>query len=158
MDEIDEYRRELLSGLVDVADELSRTVAAIPAGAWHTSVDPDSLTRHYVLAHLHALESQVFAAQLHRVVEENVPLIPLFDAQAWMAGHYTSSKPAQAILDEFSQLRGREVAWLQELPVESWSRTARHPWWGLRALQWFVELQLEYSLQHVRELTTSHPS
>lgn len=146
MEEIDGYRREIITSLGNAASELSGMGVAWPASAWHTS---GSRTAHYILAHLHALESQVFATQLPRIVEENLPLLPAFDDQSWMEGHYDPSQPVQALLDEFAHLRGQEVAWLRGLSTESWNCTARHPWWGVRTLQWWVELQLDYSRQHL---------
>ncbi len=69
-----------------------------------------------------------------------------------MTNHYDPDTPVQVILEEFTGQRIQEVSWLSSLPSENWSTTARHPWWGEHTLQWWVELQLEYSHQHLIEL------
>jgi hypothetical protein len=95
---------------------------------------------------------------MRRIVEEDSPLLSTFDEDAWIVEYHEASQPVQEILGEFTNLHSQGVAWLEKLPVESWSRAARHPWWGVRTLQWWVELQLDYSHQHLKELVTSFSS
>jgi hypothetical protein len=142
-----------LSALEGVANELSKTVAGIPSSAWDLPFGQDSHTPHYILAHLRELEAQVFAIQLRRILAEETPLVPVFDDDAWMSTHYRSEETALKIMEDFINLRKQELNYLRELSPAAWSRTARHPWWGLHTLQWWVELQLDYSDQHLRELS-----
>ena len=152
MEELDTYRQELLSALEGVVKALSKTLASISTHAWLLSYGQDTHTPHYTLAHLRELEEQVFSLQLCRILEEDSPVLPIFDDKAWMAGHYDPGKPARLILEEFTHLRTQEVNGLRALPSEGWSRIARHPWWGVHTLQWWVGLQLDYSHQHLKEL------
>jgi hypothetical protein len=155
MEELDEYRQDLISALEAAIDGLSSRVAGASAQAWHVPIDPNWRTPHYVLSRLQALETQLFATQLPRILNEDTPDLPLFDVDGWLAGNYDPETPAQTILEELAAQRQREVEWLRGLPLESWSRAARHPWWGLRTFQWWVELQLDYSRQHLSELGSS---
>ena len=152
MDELVAYRQGLLSALVGVVTELSKTVTVMPTNAWHLAYEPGVHTPHYTLAHLRELETQVFSSLLRRIMDEDTPLLPLFDDKVWMVSHYQSEKPAQELLEEFTNLRKKEVNWLKSLPSEGWCRTARHPWWGVHTVQWWVELQLDFSNQHLEEL------
>jgi hypothetical protein len=156
MEELAAYRESLLSALTGVVDQLSEIVAAIPYSAWQFPFGHKVRTPHYLMAHLRELEIQGFSVQLRRFLEEDTPRVPLFNEAAWMASHYKPEEPVQAILADFANLRLQELNWLRGLPPASWSRTARHPFWGVRTLQWFVELQLEYSYQHLGELTAFH--
>lgn len=157
MEELDEYRQKLLSSLENVVEELSRLSIGLPPQAWYLPGEVEGQTPHYVLSRLLQLEAQVFNPQMRRIVYEDTPLLPPFDLEAWMADHYEPEKPVTLILEQFTSLRGQGVAWLRQLPVDNWSRTARHPWWGVHTLQWWAELQLEYSRQHIKQLT-SFPS
>jgi hypothetical protein len=152
MDELLAYRQRLLSGLEGVIPELSRIAAAMPANTWQLSSEQGAHTPHYSLTHLRELDAQVFSPLLRSIADQGTPLLPVFDDIAWMASHYASKKPAQLILEEFIYLRRQEIQWLQALPQASWSLSARHPWWGMHTLQWWVELQLDYSYQHLREI------
>ena len=153
MEEIIAYRQQLLSALRNVANEVSQLGLAIPTDDWYIASGLDVTTPHYTLAHLRELEIQVFGLQLRRFLIEDTLRLPLFDDVSWMAEHYDPSETAQAILEEFTRLRSQEILWLEDLSSESWNRSARHPWWGVRTLQWWVELQLDYSHQHLRELS-----
>jgi hypothetical protein len=154
MQELAAYQNGLLSALEGVSPELSRLVEAIPSHIWQFSKKPGAHTPHYTLARMCGLDVYTFGSPLRSIVDKDIPLLPLFDEIAWMSGHYAPGKPAQVFLEEYIQLRKQEVHWLRSLSPECWSRTARHPWWGVRTLQWWVELQLEYSLQHLAEITS----
>jgi len=154
MEELHTYRSDLITALEDVVNELSKLAAILPAGMWHQPIRPGSHTPHYILFHLRDLETQWFALELTRILSEETPTLPIFDDEAWMDSHYHPEEPASAILAELIKLRHRELYWLRNLPSESWSRLARHPWWGEHTLQWWVELQLEYSSQHLKEIST----
>ncbi len=147
MEELIAYRVELLSALGWVVDDLAETVSKLPSSEWHKSAAPGAVDRHHLLAQLYARELQIFSAQLPRVLAEKDPLFPVYDDAPWMSEQYDPGAPASDIVEEIRKLRRQEVAWLQNLPPEAWSRTARHPWWGIHTLQWWVELQLEYSRQ-----------
>jgi len=154
MEEIIVYRQDLLSALTQVLNELSQTVTAIPTTVWHIPFGQDSHTPHFILARLRELEEQMFTSTLHRIEVEDLPQLVLFDDKAWMAEHYQADKSAQIILAEYSALHTKEVTWLGGLPAASWSRIGRHPWWGVHTFQWWVELQLDYSRQHIERLST----
>ena len=153
MEDIIAYRQQLLSDLRNVAKEVSQLVLAIPRDDWYIPFGLEVYPPHYTLAHLRELEIQVFGLQLRRFLVEDTLQQPLFDDVSWMAEHYDPSETAQAIAEEFSCLRTQEVLWLENLSSESWNRSARHPWWGVRTLQWWVEIQLDISHQHLRELS-----
>ncbi|HEX9091882.1 MAG TPA: hypothetical protein VF831_10355 [Anaerolineales bacterium] len=153
MEELATYRADLLSALARLVDELPVTAFHISAAACHRSTLPGSPTPHFLLFQLCELEEQVFSTQLPRFVAEEHPFLPVFDIETWMAAHYQPQEPASAILDELLKLRRQELTWLHNLPNLAWSRSARHPWWGEHTLQWWVELQLEYSIQHLAQLS-----
>jgi hypothetical protein len=148
MDELLAYRQGLISGLEGVITELIRIAAARPANTWQLSSQPGTHTPHFTLFHLRELEAHVFSPLLQNILDQDVLLLPVFDDISWMSSHYEAEKPAQAILEEFINLRMQEIQWLQALPRASWNLCARHPWWGVHTLQWWVELQLDYSHRH----------
>jgi DinB superfamily len=155
MEELNAYRKDLLAALEGVVEKLFQVAAAMPSGAWHKSLGSDGHTPHYTLAHLGELEAQVFVVRLRRILDEESPLLPLFDDEAWMLTHYKPDEPPQSIIEDYARLCQEELGWLRDLPPAAWNRTARHPWWGVHALQWWVELELEYAHQHLSQLTAN---
>jgi hypothetical protein len=152
MEELLTYRKNLLEALEGVMSELRKAAHAIPAAAWHTATSPEQPTPHQVLAHLRALEAQAIAVRLRRILDESEPYLPLFDDDGWMAGNYDPTEAVTSILDDYARLRQEELSWLKDLPPAAWNRTARHPWWGVRALQWWVEQCLLVARQHLEQL------
>jgi hypothetical protein len=153
MEELLSYRENLLSALESVVRGLSKAVANMPGANQKQAILSGSNTPHYILFRLRELEIHFFAQQLPRFLAEECPILPIFDDQAWMADHYHPDEPITAIMEEVVKLRHDELDWLHKLPASGWSRLARHPWWGIHTLQWWVELQLDYSFQHLRLLT-----
>ena len=153
MEELEAYRADLLFALGNVIEALSLTVSSLPPDSWNKPSQAASRTRHYWLFHLRALETQVFIPNLPRFLDDSHPILPIFDEAAWMAVHYRPQEPVSAILENLRELRHQELEWLRNLAVEDWSWVARHPWWGEHTLQWWVELQLDVSHQHLMQLS-----
>jgi len=152
MEELLTYRKNLLEALVGVVNELRQAADTISAAAWHTTTAAGQPTPHQVLAHLRALEAQAIAVRLRRILDESEPYLPLFDDDGWMEANYNPSEAVASILDDYARLRQEELTWLKDLPPAAWNRTARHPWWGVRALQWWVEQCLLVARQHLEQL------
>jgi len=150
--ELIEYREGLLASLEAVTDALALTVGKIHPDHWHIPAQPGGYPPHYILTRLLVLEEQVYAAMERLLLDEDVQVMEHFDEVAWLAIHYGPEKPLPALLDEFMRLRKVEVDKLSSLNPGNWNRLSRHPRWGVRTLQWWVEHQLEVSRQHVREL------
>jgi hypothetical protein len=154
MEELIAYRQELLSALESVIDELTKTVNGIPTTAWYQPFGLDSHTPHYTLARLRELEARWFAVQLPRMLQASTAALPACAEKAWMATHYQLEESVEDILEDFSNLRQQELFWLRTLSPAGWSCMARHPWYGIHTLQWWVEQQLDLSRQHLTELAS----
>lgn len=152
MEELAAYRQQLLAALMRVVAALPPILAARPSRAWNDPPGTTSHGPHFILAHLRALDRQEFMPNLKRIQAETVPLLAVFDDQSWMEAHYQPEEPVDEILEGLEQRRAEEVAWLRDLTTPDWSRLGRHAWWGLRSLQWWVELQLELSRQHQEQI------
>jgi len=98
------------------------------------------------------VEAQAFYIRLQRILDEVEPFLPLFDDKKWMEEHYDPGEPPEDILAQYIALRNEELAWLKNLSIQDWNRTGRHPWWGRRALQWWVEQVLRFSEEHLQRL------
>jgi hypothetical protein len=152
MEELIAYRQELLSALEEQINSLASAVAGISSKDWNRTFAPDQPIPHHTLACLWAEESQEYSKNIHRILDEEMPMLTVFNTEAWMAAHYDEDVPAQLIVEDFAAVRQWELGVLCGLPPASWSRTARHPWWGVHALQWWVELQREATHQHISRL------
>jgi len=150
--ELTEYREGLLSALEAVAGALAVTAGKVHPDHWHIPNQPGGYSPHYILTRLLVLEEQVSAAMERLLLDEDIQVMEHFDEIAWLAMHYGPEKPLPVLLDEFMRLRKVQAKKLSGLTPGDWNRLSRHPRWGVRTLQWWVEHQLEVSRQHVREL------
>jgi hypothetical protein len=152
MEELLSYRQELFSVLKADIPLLARIEVEISYEGWFRRLGDDQPTAHYVLARLWAEDAHGFTPQIRRILDVEMPLLPVFDVDAWMAEHYVPEEPARIIIENFVSLHTWEVGLLCGLPPTSWSRAGRHPRWGVHALQWWVEQQRETSQQYFGQL------
>ena len=155
MDELIVYRQGLLFALEEVVSKLTEIVRITSPKDWHRTTGSNKHTPHAILVHLWLLEAKQFALYIRRIYDQDMPLLPSFDDASWMRSYYKPKEKPGVILREFAELRQMEINWLRQLPPEAWSRMGRHPKWGEHTLQWWVELQLEYSHQHLDELSST---
>jgi hypothetical protein len=153
MEELITYRQELLSALEADITLLTKIVAGTSTQSWYRPLGGDQTTPHYILARLWVDDAHGFTPQIRRTLDEEMPLLLVFDAEAWMADHYDPEEPARVMTENFASLRTWELGLLCGLPPASWSRSARHPRWGVHTLQWWVELQRDCSYQQLSRLT-----
>ena len=145
MEELYAYRRKLLERYVAVGGELAARLGQI------TAEEPtSSLSR--VVAHLLEVEERVFLPVMQRILHEEEPLlhypqVPL-DAREELRGEATLSE----LLEAYALLREKAVRLLEQQPAENWGRGGRHPVFGLRTLQWWVEQDLKHIEEHLKEV------
>jgi hypothetical protein len=153
MEELFIYRQRLLERMETVVDDLR--AAALDGLFPESSSDrkEGQPSPHWWLAHLRNIEAQALAPRMKRILTEEEPLLSLFDDEDWMDKHYRLDEPIEAIVDDYERIRKGELAWLNEMKVQAWSRTCRHPWFGVRTLQWWVERTLAYAEEHLQEIT-----
>ena len=145
------YRQNLMGRLVAIAGDLAHTAAAIPRDKLHKPLE-NGESPHRVLANLRAIGAQALSIRLQRILDEEEPYLPIFSDDQWMAAHYDPDKPLEKIIAAYIELRREQVDMIKGLPPHSWNRTARHPWWGVKTLQWWVEQILHYDEEHLQKL------
>ena len=152
MEELLEYRQRLLERYADSVDELALLLSRFPAERRDTLLDQNDHTLIQVVTHLRDTEAQIFLPRLERILLED-PSQPGDLAQGVL-----SERTARIggllgdVLKDYARLRSRELALLRDIPEKAWSREARHPVWGMRTLQWWVEHSLAHAGEHIRKL------
>jgi len=154
MDELYEYRQDLMKRLVSVVDDLCAAAAVISSDGWHIPLEAGGWTPHQVLAHLRDIEAQSMAPNLRRILDESDPLLPAFDEDNLLEAHYSPDESPGEILEEYARLRSQELTWLPDAAsVAAWNRTARQPCLGMCTFQWWVERSLACAEEHLRQLS-----
>lgn len=153
MEELNAYRKDLLSALEEVNSDLYRLMSILPEGVWRKPSGEDAKSPHYRLALLRALDCEVFPINIHSMLSGEASVLEPFHMENWEADQYQLGEPLGDILDDLADHRKQEVTLLRSLSSADWSKSARHPWYGKRTVQWWVELQLDVSHQMVNELS-----
>ena len=152
MEQLLEYRQRLLERFEAVSEQMERLLKDEPAQDWHTPLDPESWTPHQILAHVRDAEMHEFFPCIQSILDQETPLSDCFDREAWMSSSYRPDEPLEAIRNDLQGLNARKLERLRDLPSAGWSRTGRHPTWGLRSLQWWVEQSLSHTEEHLKQV------
>jgi len=147
MNELMEYRRNLIERLTEAAREFRSACEAVR--------DPSSPVEqgwnvHQLAAHTRDVDRLVYGLRVQGTVEMDNPEFKNFDADAWAAEQYDSNEPMQKILDEFTVSVSDLVEFLRGLPPEAWSRESRHETLGSGfTMQAWVERGLAHIEEHL---------
>ncbi len=110
-----------------------------------------------ILAHEVDVE-HVFAARLHRMVEEDNPSITSIDPLATLAASDLEARPVANLLDQLETARAETIAWLRTLTAAQLQRTAHHDTLGQFTVSNLIHYWPTHDLAHingVRRMLTS---
>ena len=108
-----------------------RALFEICSGAGHARlaqpVAPGKWSPLQIIRHLTGCDREAFLPRIEKILGEEDPLLPAFDAEQWMVYHgIVQDRKAVVLLDEFARLREKSVILLFDLSQEDWLRTGRH--------------------------------
>ena len=142
MEELYSYRSRMLERYAHVGEEVGRAALAIPKSAWHDPLKEMHTNPNRLIARLHALENQLFRPCIFGLLDSIGKPLTLFDVNVWLQTEYQSDVSPEVMLHTYLESHTEMDTRLQNLPNEAWTQTGRHPWWGYRTLQWWVESSL----------------
>jgi hypothetical protein len=152
VEELLEYRSRLLDHFSAVAGDFEHRLAGMASDELHEPLISAGKSRHWLLAHLRSTEEHLFLVSLQRILTETRPLLDEFDREAWMRAHYDPQEAIEMLLSSFANIRQQELDCLHNMPSDGWIRIGRHPIWGDRTLQWWVEMSQAHAVSHLRQM------
>ena len=115
------------------------------------SLAPGKWTSRDILCHLADTEL-AFAFRLRQALAEPRHVIQPFDQDSWSKPY--PSLDARAAIATFSAVRHWNLAVLETVPAEAFSRTLHHPERGDMTFQVLVETMAGHDLNHLKQLET----
>ena len=144
------YRSQLIERLGSTAKEFSEACLAVSDP--YAPVEADGWNAHQLAAHARDVQIHVYGARARRTVNEEKPVFPNFDGDAWNAEHYQAGEPIGKIVDEFLADVRKIIPWLEELPLSAWSRPAATRCMERFTMQTWVERMLAHIEEHLATL------
>lgn len=143
MEELYSYRRSLLARFAAVASDLA---------ARHTqlSAEQPAMSLDVISRHLLEAERRVYFPAIERILGEDQPTLQVTADPEQDSDSRLGCKTGPELLRAYTELRAQEVRLLESQPPGAWGRTARHPVFGVRTLQWWVERSLKHAEEHLR--------
>lgn len=138
--------REVIAETPARLAELAATLG--PAGLEHSTA-PGKWTAREILCHLADTEV-AFAFRLRQALAEPHHVIQPFDQDLWAANY--SAFTAAAAVETFSVLRRWNIALLDSLSPEAFSKPVTHPERGQMTFQTIVETMAGHDVNHRRQL------
>jgi HAD superfamily hydrolase (TIGR01549 family) len=108
-----------------------------------------------VLCHLRDVEREVFLPRLQKVTQEDNPFLSGRDTDQWAEERRYIEQDGLQALQDFTQTRMEQLALLEELKPEEWSRSARHAIFGPTRLHELVNITAGHDRLHIRQVYRS---
>lgn len=146
MKELRLYRKKMIADFGAIPDELERAYQA--ASSSTRKLQPGERSARQVLSELLFMEIQAFGPRLRMILDKDNPIFEFVKGKP----HFDEDKLPDEMIEAYRIVRLEELEWINAMPGDSWNRVARHPWFGVRTFQWWVEKALLYANNHVEEL------
>jgi hypothetical protein len=132
MKELERYRRNFLARHAAIGEALQRAVESAP----------NDKNVHQALAELHGKQSKILHPCIEAVLAQEGEL-PIFDVEAWREQSIAKKPSMDELLSTILAAHGQLTERISKLKPAEWSLQARHPWYGVRTLAWWLERNLE---------------
>ncbi len=151
-DLLDAYRRRLLERFRLQPEMVQERLRGLDREGVRAPIKPGEWSAHQVIFHVRAADEQAYGRRLMRILQEERPELEDYDEVAWMKDHYDPEESSSAILVRWQSARRGWADLLDAAPPAAWSRSGRHPFYGERTLQWWLERAVAHAEDHRRQL------
>ena len=141
--------RDAREVIAQTPQQLAALVKRLGPEGLERSIAPGKWPARAILCHL-ADGEVAFAFRLWQALAEPYHTIQPFDQDAWSKPYATL--PAAAALEAFSAMRRWNLALLDTVPPEAFSKKLTHPERGEMTFQVVVETMAGHDLNHLRQL------
>ncbi len=149
-----EQREQVVPRLLGNTAALFGIVNAAPPQVWHMHPEPDEWTPLEVVHHLRQSEREVQRPRLQRILAEENPFLPT-PPEPFRTNSLTLTETAEQIAADFWRERSQTLAFLEQLPLEAWSRPARHAIFGPTTLLEMAHFTARHDRLHLNQLWAS---
>jgi uncharacterized damage-inducible protein DinB len=153
MKEIREYQTRLLNRMWSQPKELRQALESFKDDELLQPLEENGWSAHQVVAHLCHVEWGAFLPRFDRILKDDTPFLANFDETTWMETYYDPEVTLEELLQDFDSVRQSACELLEEATPEQLSRTGRHPYQGVRTLQWWIEYAVAHADDHLEQLS-----
>jgi hypothetical protein len=133
--------------------ELRQALDKFEADELLKPLEKDGWSAHQVVAHICHVEWGAFLPRFDRILKHEDPFLANFDETSWMDTYYDPTVPIEELLKDFDSVRQSARDLMDEIGPDQLSRTGRHPYQGVRTLQWWIEYAVTHTDEHLKQLT-----
>jgi hypothetical protein len=152
MEELLNYRQKLLEMLQNLPGTYQQTLAHLSPEQVHQTLPGDSATIHQVAVHVRDAAQDTYLPIITTLLETSQTKNASLPEAGTSVHHYTAGEPIQQVCTSMRQLQSQMLDSLQASPHSAWSAAMRHPAWGVRTLQWWVEQYLAHGRAHLHQI------
>lgn len=142
----------LLAVLRSTPAALHTACRGLPAEKWNHRPLQNEWAPNEILCHLRDVEKEVNLPRLEKVLNEEKPFLAGRDTDPWAEERRYIEQNGPEALNGFLQARLKVLDLLENMPPDSWQRTARHAIFGPTTLQELVAIMAGHDRIHVRQL------
>lgn len=147
-------RTGVLEELASVPARLAAIVQGVPEERLSRRPAPGEWSPFQVVCHFRDI-ALVYGMRFRWIVLDDVPPLPNYDEDRWVAESRDTTEDLDAILAEIAAMRAGVCRLLSRLTDEDWQRTGRHEVLGPVVLDDYVRHELAHEEGHLAQLTAA---
>ncbi len=113
---------------------------------------PDRFSIVEVIGHLTLADQHAYRARIERIVTEDTPEVPAFDAESLAAKGTFHADTLGGAAARFKEARGEIMQWLAGLPAETAGRAGMHARVGYVTVREMLHEWVYHDLGHIRQM------
>jgi hypothetical protein len=148
---------ELAVSAIEVLDATPRVLRALMESMPDevvTAPGEEGWSARDVVAHLASVQGPALFERVRLMLESDEPPIPNVDEEAVLASSGLRDRPVREVMEQFSRERAEAVAWIRELPSQSFGRGGRHEVAGRITVADQLNHFAYHDLAHIRQVTS----
>jgi hypothetical protein len=146
---------QVLPLLAETPPQIAAITSTLTPAQLRANPGPDEWSANDVLAHLRSC-ADVWGGCIRKMVAEDTPTIRAINPRAWIMRTDYCDLEFRASLDAFAVQRAELLAFLEQLPVEAWSRKAIVTGAGSvleRTVQSYVHRLVRHERPHIKQIS-----
>jgi hypothetical protein len=144
--------REILDDILASAEELRRTVAAVPDALLEQRPEPEEWSVKETLVHLRNVLMLAYGLRIRQLLFQDEPTFANYDGEHDLLSASRQQLPVAEILEMIETDHRQTVRLLGSLSEQEWRRQGHHPVLGPMSIEFLAQRIAKHAADHTQQI------
>jgi hypothetical protein len=144
--------KKILEEIDASAEELRRTVEAIPAALLDQRPQPEEWSVIEILVHVRNVVMLVYGMRIRQLLFQDEPVFANYEEEHHLLSASKNQMSAAEILEMIETDHQQTVRLLKALPEQEWQRQGYHPEFGAMSVEFLARRFIQHAADHTQQI------